>query len=249
MRQLLFALALFGPLAACARGEEAPPASGLDRAAVEEIVRSYILENPEIIEEAVVELQRRALERQQQTRREAIDANADAIFGDARDPVVGPDDAKVTVVEFLDYRCPFCTRTNEWVQATLAAHPDDVRFIFKEFAVPIAGEESVRAARAALAVWRIAPQSYAGFHDDLITARGPLPLERILDIAAENGVDAEALSSEMQSEEIGRQIEDVRTLARRIGVTGTPFFIIGDEIVPEADMAALERTLAAALAE
>lgn len=249
MRRVLTALALTFALAACGQADDdGAPVNANDREAIEGIVRDYILQNPEIIEEALIELQRRAVQRERDAQIAAITANSDLIFGDARDPVAGAsaEDAVVTVVEFFDYRCPYCTVTNDWVQATLAEHGDQVRFVFKEF--PVRGEDSVAAARASLATWRMAPEAYVSFHDGLMTASGPLPLERVEEIASRNGIDVDAMRAEMNATDIAAQLDDVRALARALNITGTPFFIVGDQVIPGADMGGLQRALDAALA-
>lgn len=245
MRSVIAALALSFTLGACSQAETSA-AQEPDREAVEQIVRSYILENPEIIEEALIELQRRARQRELQATINAVSANSTQLFEDERDPFVGAPDAPVTIVEFFDYRCTFCMRANGWIQNVAEQYPDDVRIVFKEF--PIRGAEADEAALASLAVWEIAPDAYLAFHDDLMGASGPLPSQRIDEIAEANGIDVALMRATMESEDIAAHIQDVSNLARNVGITGTPFFIIGDEVIPGADMAAMQRALDNALA-
>ncbi len=240
MRTSLLALAVTLGMTACAPAQE--PAN---RAEIEQIVRDYILQNPEIIEEALIELQRRARQREQDAMMGAVTSSEDQLFGDSRDPSVGAEAPVVTVVEFFDYRCPYCTVANEWIQETLEAHGDQVRFVFKEF--PIRGEQSTNAARASLAVWRIAPDSYEAFHNAVMNASGPLPDDRIDAFAVTAGVDVAAMRAEMESEDITRQLAEVRQLAQSIGITGTPFFIVGDTVIPGADIEGLNRAVTEAL--
>ncbi|MFW6412893.1 MAG: DsbA family protein [Oceanicaulis sp.] len=243
--RVLAALAVSIALAACSGETDASaqgePDGALDRARVEEIVRSYILDNPEIIEEALIELQRRAREQEQDQITGAVTANADRLTGDARNPVAGAENPKVTVVEFFDYRCPYCTVTNEWIQDVLEEHGDEVQVVFKEF--PVRGAQSEEAARAALAVWNLEPEAYLPFHNALITATGPLPSARIDDLAREAGVDPQAMREQMDSDAVTGHLADIRDLATEIGVRGTPFFVVGDQVIPGADMAALQRAL------
>ena len=244
--QILAAFALSAVTAACGQAEETD-GEARSRAQIEEIVRSYILENPEIIEEALIELQARARDRERQAVSDAAMQNAQALAAGDGMPKFGPEPeaAAVTVVEFFDYKCPYCAVTSDWMQGVIADHGDQVRVVLKEF--PVLGPESVEAARAALAVWDIAPEAYLTFHDAMMTASGPLPSERIDALAEEAGVDAAAMRRAMEDESVGERISEVRAMAREIGITGTPFFVIGEEVVPGADVAGLERALERAL--
>ncbi|XBQ15536.1 MAG: DsbA family protein [Oceanicaulis sp.] len=229
-------------LAACSGGDDASAqAEPRDREAIEEIVRAYILENPEIIEEALIELQRRAREREQRATLDAVAANAAALEGDSGTPVAGASDPVVTIVEFFDYRCSFCALTNDWVQQTLASHGDQVRFVFKEW--PVRGEQSLEAARASLAVWQIAPDAYLEFHNALMTANGPLPSARIDELAEQSGVNVADMRAAMDSDAVREELAEVDDLARQIGVRGTPFFVVGDAVIPGADLDALQEAL------
>ncbi|HHI88595.1 MAG TPA: hypothetical protein ENK01_01460, partial [Hellea balneolensis] len=154
-------LLLFG-LPGCAKAQ-----SGVDtanRAEVEQIVKSYILEHPEIIEQALDNLK-------EKRDRESILAVGDEIWHDKRDASYGPKNAKVTMVEFFDYNCSFCKHSSSWVRSVLDAHPKDVRVIFKE--LPILDRRtrtSRKAARAALAAAR--QGKYKEMHFALMGANG-----------------------------------------------------------------------------
>jgi len=233
------ALALAAGLSACGQAEDAPPAqSAPDREAIEEIVRGYILENPEIIEEALVELRVRAQERERRQMAEAVRDNAQALIGDPDAPTIGSPLSPLTIVEFFDYRCSFCHVTNEWLVDVLETHGQDVRVVFKEF--PVLGAQSREAAQASMAVWRTQPDAYLDFHNALMASSGPLPSERIDSIAAEACVVGRAPRAALLDEAIDAHTRGVRALASEIGITGTPFFIIGDQIIPGADIARLQ---------
>lgn len=236
-------------LMACGRGgpEMAQAQAGdFSREEIEQIVHDYLLENPEVIEEALIELQRRARAREQQALFENVAAYQDELAAEPRDPVIGPADAEVTIVEFFDYKCGYCRVSNEWVRETLEDHAGEVRFVFKEF--PVLGPESTEAALAALAVWETQPDAYVDFHNALMASSGPLPPDRINTIARESGVDVEAMRAAMNDEALREHIADTRALAREIGISGTPFFVVGDEVIAGADVSGLERALNDALA-
>lgn len=246
MRHMIAGLFALG-LMACGQGSE--PAAAQDgewsREEIEQVVRSYLLENPELIEEALIELQRRARQREEQALFEGVANASSELFEDPRDPVAGTENPTVTIVEFFDYKCSYCRMTNEWVETTLAEHGSEVRFIFKEF--PVLGPESREAALAALAVWNTEPDLYLPFHHAMMTASGPLPASRIDQIASEAGIDVEQMRAAMDDDALRAHIDDVYALARRIGISGTPFFVVGDDVIAGADISGLERALLEAL--
>lgn len=243
---------LFALVAAAAAliGCQQPPAeaqlSDADREEVRQIVREYILENPEIIEEALIELQVRARERELTNFYSAIEQNAEAIYEDERDPRLGPDSAEIVVVEFMDYKCSYCRVASQWVESARDRYGDRIQFIFKEY--PILGPDSLEAARAALAAQRQGDEVYALFHLSMVSATGPLPGSRIDQLAALAGVDVARMRADMEDPAIMAQINDVRTLGQIMGVTGTPFFIVDGRVIQGANEMALEQALQAALA-
>ena len=229
-------------MASCAQA--APSAS--DKAEIEEIVRAYLLENPEIIREALIELQRKEAEAELARTTDVIAELSDQLFFDPRDYSVGPKDAKVQLVEFFDYNCGFCKRSTDWLQETMAKHPDDVRVVFKEMP-SLTGPTgtSFTAARAALAAQR--QGKYSKFHFALMNERA-LTEKRIMQLADINGLDSDQLARDMEDAAIERQIQDNLDLARQIpALTGTPFFVINDEFVSGAGIAELNAKLKAEL--
>lgn len=215
-------------LPACAQDTPAEP---LTRDQVKEIVAEYIRENPEIVEEALITLTERERAREREAARSAIADNREALVGLSDDPAIGPDDAPVTVVEFFDYRCGFCKRSADFVAGLPAKNDGDVRVVFKEF--PILSPESEAAARAALAAQR--QGRYFDLHMAFMQTNAKLSDADIDRIAGDLGLDVDRLRADMASPEITQKIEETKALAREIGVTGTPAFVIGDELVAGAD--------------
>lgn len=211
------------------------------REEVGEIVRTYILEHPEIIEEALIELQRRAQAREMENVYAAIDRNAAALYGDERDPRFGGAAPEVTIIEFMDYKCSYCRVANQWVTDVNERYGDRVQFIFKEY--PILGPESLEASRAALAALRQGPEVYELFHRSMINASGPLPATRIDQLAALAGIDVAQMRADMEDAAIMAHILDVRSLGQALDVSGTPFFIVDGVVVAGANELALEAAL------
>lgn len=240
MRQLkttLLAASLLA-ISACA---QAGPAGTADRAEIETIVKEYLLKNPEIIREALVELDKR-------TDREALAAVSDALFNDPRDVSIGPKDAKVTIVEFFDYNCGYCKLTSGWIKDAIEKHPKDVRVVFKELPVLEKRTQTSRnAARAALAAAR--QGKYADLHFALMEERG-LSKERVLEIAEKQGLDITKLKADMKEQSIDDMIDNAFTVAGQIpSLTGTPFFVINDDFIPGGNIDALNEMLKAKLEE
>jgi len=214
----MIALTLLGPLAAAA--EE------MDEDRIKSLVYEAIRENPGIIMEAV-----RLLDEQQQ-REQAAAAGAtlstirDQLEQDPNAPVLGNPEGDVTVVEFFDYNCPYCRRAMPQVDA-LIEQDENVRLVYREW--PILGEGSVFAARAALAARK--QGKYEVFHEAMMGMNGRAEEASVIRIAGEVGLDIEQLRQDMQAPEVDEHIATSMELTRALGFTGTPSFVIGDELI------------------
>jgi protein-disulfide isomerase len=225
--------------------QAADPAQGLSREATEEIIRDYILKHPEIIEQALQTLEERQRQAEKQQFMKALTAHRDDLLSDPRSPVGGNPQGSVTVVEFFDYRCPHCKRAAPDVKK-LAQDDPDVRIVYKQ--LPMLGPDSELAARAALAAH--AQGKYAALHDALMASSGSLTLPAILRLAGRAGLDAAQLQADIEKPEIRATIERDLSLAEAIGITGTPSFVIGSELVPgKVSLATLKALVAEARAK
>lgn len=223
--------------ASCA---EAGPQSTLSKAEIEDIVKEYLLENPEVIRDAIIKLQEKEAEAEQASYRESIVSAKDALENDPRDPAIGPKDAKVTIVEFFDYNCGFCKRATPWVEEAVETYGDDIRVVFKE--LPILDQRtntSRLASRAALAAQR--QGKYAEMHFALMSQQR-LSGEIIRETAEEIGLDMRKYEADLADATIEQHINDTLQLADRLpALTGTPFFVIDDEYISGADTGRLEQ--------
>jgi protein-disulfide isomerase len=209
---------------------------------VEDIVRRTLLDNPRIILEAIEALKKEQEVADRARQKSAVKDKRAELERDADDPVAGNPEGDVTVVEFFDYRCPYC----KVVAGRLmdAAKADGkVRIVFKE--LPILGPESVFAARAALAARK--QGKYLEFHMALMQAKERLGDEATLRIAGQVGLDLARLKRDMAEAEITRTIDKVTELAEALGISGTPAFVVGEALVPGAiDRAGLDKLVAEA---
>lgn len=212
-----------------------------ERTAFHEAIRGYLLENPEVILEAVNVLEQRQAEEAARADFDLVANNKDAIFDDPRSWVGGNPDGDVTLVEFLDYRCSFCRRAMPEV-ASLLESDGNIRLIIKEF--PILGDASVIMSRFALATRSVeGPDAYKDVHDALMglnTDPSDVTLRRL---AEGLGLDGDKILAEMDSPEIDAELQDNYALAQALNIQGTPSFVLGDELLrgflPAAEMAQL----------
>jgi protein-disulfide isomerase len=201
-------------------------APALPREAIEQVIREYLLSHPEVIVESLRQAEQRKREAAQAQARAAVQAHRQELLQNPDSPVGGNPAGDVTVVEFFDYRCPYCRRMVPVVKALLA-EDRGVRLVYKEF--PILGEDSVLAARAALAAHR--QGKYAEAHDRLMAEPEPLTRAAIVATLAKIGLDGERLRTDMDAPEIVTLIGREFALARALGIEGTPAFVVGGELV------------------
>jgi protein-disulfide isomerase len=196
------------------------------REAIEEVIREYLLNHPELIIESIRRAQQREREAARAQGQAAILAHRQALSHDPDSPVGGNPAGDVTVVEFFDYRCPHCRRMAPVIKTLLTEDPR-VRLVYKE--LPILGEESVLAARAALAARR--QGRYAEAHDRLMAETGPLTKASVVQTLAAIGLDPERLRADMDAPEVATLIGRELALAQALGIHGTPAFVVGGELV------------------
>ena len=194
--------------------------------AIRQIIRDYLLEQPELLIEVQQALQAKRDAAAAAEAQHAIQRYRDEIFGDPEAPVAGNTEGAIALVEFFDYRCGYCRRVKPTLE-TLLAENDDLRLVFKEF--PILGPESTLAARAALA--SRAQGLYEPFHWALLGTDGPFDLDHILEVARSVGLDDERLARDMEDPAIDTLIDRNAVLANLLGIRGTPAFVVGDRMI------------------
>lgn len=192
-------------------------------------IAQYLKDHPGDVMAALQTAQAQA---EQQKQAEAIQALADRkaeIFNNPADPVLGNPDGDVTVVEFFDYRCPYCKRVSDAL-VTLVQGDPQVRVVYKE--LPILGPESLVAAKVALAAHR--QGKYHEVHAALMAHKGSFEKAALLEVAANAGADEARISADMEDPAILGQLQAIDTLAAELGITGTPGFLFGNQLVPGA---------------
>ena len=202
-------------------------AGKIDQAEIKELVLEAILENPEVVLEAIQLLDQREKARQAAEAAAAVAENRSFLENDPNAPFIGNPEGDVVVVEFFDYNCPYCRRAKPELEGLLAQDPN-VKIVFREW--PILGEGSVFAARAALASQK--QGKYEEFHWAMMGASGRIGEETVIEIATEVGLDVTQLRADMSDPAIDEHIEASMATSQSLGFTGTPSFMIGNSLVP-----------------
>lgn len=224
LRPALLVAALCLPLGSALAAE--PPLTPAQEQAMRELVRQTLIDNPEILAEAMQALQTKRAAAAAAEQSAAIrDNQAEMVRAD--DPFLGPKAAKVSVVEFFDYNCGYCRAAFPDLQATLKAHPD-ARIVIKD--LPVLGPESVAVSRLALAARK--QGKYAEYHTALMATRARLDEATALNVAKELKLDVEKLKKDSQAKEVEDTIARNHALAEALGINGTPSFVIGETLIP-----------------
>jgi protein-disulfide isomerase len=189
-----------------------------------EIVRRYLLENPEVLVEVSAELEKRRKEEQEGNQAQVLVDEKKSIFRSPHDFVLGNPDGDITLVEYFDYNCGWCKRALTEVNK-LISEDKRVRVVMKEF--PIFGEDSTFAAKAALA--SIKQNKYWEFHTAMMQAR-KVTTSNTLEIAKNVGIDVKALEEEMKNPVYDQAIEENSRVAQALGMQGTPGFIVDSKV-------------------
>jgi protein-disulfide isomerase len=227
---------LLGPLALAALVLPLPAAAldltamtDAEREAFRAEVRAYLLDNPEVLTEAISVLDSRETQQQIEADRSLVAENLEAILGDGHSWVGGNPEGDVTVVEFMDYRCGYCRRADPEVRA-LVEGDGGIRFVLKEF--PILGPESELASRFAIAVQQLhGPEAYKDVHDALMAIETTIEEGSLSRLAEGLALDPEPILDRMQDPEVTAVIEANYALAQTLGISGTPTFVMGGQMV------------------
>ena len=214
------------------------PTQGVSDTAIERYIRTH----PEVIEQSLqaLEVKREAELRERQ--KSALATKQDELLHDPASPVSGNLKGEITLIEFYDYRCGYCKRAASAV-TELQKVDSRVRVVYKDF--PILGEPSELAAKAALASQ--AQGKHQVFHDALLASHTDMTKDEILKIAVSVGLNAKRLEADMADPKWQAVIDKNRALAQELGISGTPGFIVGNELVPGAlDLNGLKELIARA---
>ncbi len=206
-----------------------PEIGQLDDSAFGARVRNYLMANPEVIFEAAAVMEQRQQDMQSANDGDLIEQHSEALFDDGYSWVGGNLDGDVTIVEFMDYRCGYCRRAFPEVEELIASD-GNIRIIIKEF--PILGEQSTIAAQFAIAAQqKLGDDAYKALHDAMMTYKGDMAVPALTRLAEALELDAAAIVDHMDSDEVAKVIDDNRALGQAMQISGTPSFIMHDQVV------------------
>ncbi|MFA6021072.1 MAG: DsbA family protein [Rhodospirillales bacterium] len=224
MASLLFAALAVSP--ALAAEDKLSPKQIIE---IKKIIRETLMENPEVIADAIQALEEKQRLEAEKESKKAMQERKKDVFDDPNSPVGGNPKGDVTLVEFFDYRCGYCKSVHESVMRVVK-EDGKVKLVYKE--LPVLGAESVYAAKAALAAAK--QKKYVEFQDVMMRHRGAFNEESVMAMAKEVGLDADRLKKDMSAPDITKLLQANMELAETLGIRGTPGFVMGDRIVPGA---------------
>ncbi len=203
--------------------------STAQRQEIEKIIKNYLVTNPEIFLEAQTALEAKMEKEQAEKLKVAIAENAREIYRDPVADIAGNPNGDITVVELFDYKCGDCKRSLHDLNKLVESDPK-VRVVFKE--LPILSKGSEEASRVAIAAGK--QGKYWDVHRAMLESKGAMNEASALAIATKLGLDIEKLKKDMTSPEVETEIKKSEALAKKMGVNGTPHFLVGDRAIPGA---------------
>ena len=229
MKKLLSAISLAtATLALTPAVSQAAPMDAEQQQQVRELIRSTLVENPDILVEAINELRKREVEAQQNAQKAGLDARKAELFDNPADPFIGNGKAKLSLVYFGDYNCGFCKRQDPVLEQMVKAFPD-LKIIYKE--LPVLGESSREAAEMALAAYNMDKSKYHSVHQRLMSkTSGPHDSASIAAALKTEGFDVETVKKNI-TPAIKTQIDNNQRLAAELGIRGTPALVFEDEVL------------------
>jgi protein-disulfide isomerase len=200
-----------------------------DKVMIEKIVKEYLLKNPEIIQEAMVELERRQREEEAKAVKRITADPKSPLYASEHHTVIGNPNGDVTLVEFFDFNCGFCKKGLADVQKLLDTDKN-IRVILKEFPILAPGSRDASVVALALRDQFDADKLWK-FHVNLLNARGTIGRDQALGVAKDMGADLRKLELAMTSPAIQMALEESKLLADALGVNGTPSYVVAEDLI------------------
>jgi protein-disulfide isomerase len=229
LHTLLLTLALAALAVAAPRPAPAADFTADQKKAIEQIVRDYLTNHPDVLIDALQAADDKLKGEAHDKAAKALVDRKKEVFDDPNSPIAGNPKGDVTLVEFFDYRCPYCKQVEPALEK-LVAEDRQLKLVYKEF--PVLGPESDVAAHVALAAKK--QGKYDIFHRAMMAVPGRIDEAAIYKVAASVGLDIDRLKQDVKSADVAAQLKANAALGNELRIDGTPAFIIGDTIVPGA---------------
>lgn len=224
----LAAVLACGPVSA----QPQPAFSPSQRSAIESIVKEYLVRNPEVLQEAIGELEKRQAETQRVAQQAALAESKALLTSSTHGAVVGNPNGDVTLIEFFDYNCGYCKRALSDLRTLIKGDPK-LKVVLRD--LPVLGPDSVEATKVAVAAKRqLSGDRLFEYHARLLESRGRVGAERAFALAKEMGLDVAKLQKDVESSDVAATLAENGLLSEKLSLTGTPAFVIGDEVVSGA---------------
>ncbi len=222
---VILAVVLSGYMAPARAGEF----SSAQKAELGEVIRDYLLKNPEVLQDAMAELEKRQKAEEVAAREKAVAQRSGDLFDSSNGAVIGNPQGKVTLVEFFDYNCGYCKKSLDDVSQLLKTEPE-LRVVLKDF--PVLGAGSLEAAQIAGGVRRqLKGDAFWAFHAKLLSMHGAVGKAQALSVAKDSGVDMDTLAKDAAGADVKSGIQQTMQSADALNLTGTPSFVVGQEVV------------------
>jgi protein-disulfide isomerase len=196
---------------------------------IETILKNYLLSNPEVLRDAIAELEKHEKAAESAARSKVLSDPASPLYASAHQAIIGNPNGKVTIIEFFDYNCGYCKKALADL-AHLMKESSDLKVILRDF--PILSDGSVEAAQVEAGVrLQLKGEKFWDFHQKLLSTRGPVGKAQALATAKEAGVDMDKLDKDIAAPSVKAGIEEAGDLGKALALSGTPSYVIGDEVV------------------
>ncbi|WP_245504049.1 DsbA family protein [Lichenihabitans psoromatis] len=199
------------------------------KAALGPIIRDYLVQNPEVVRDAIAALDKKQKDDEETRRLQAVDTSSSDLFNSPYQATLGNPSGKVTLVEFFDYNCGYCKRALDDTAKLLKSEPE-LKVVLKDF--PVLGPGSVEAAQVAGAVRnQFKGDKFWQYHYKLLSSHGPVGKAQALSVAKDLGADMDQIAKDMDKPEIRAGIQQNMQLADMLSLTGTPSYVVGKDVV------------------
>ncbi|MGA2637284.1 DsbA family protein [Methylocella sp.] len=203
--------------------------SAAQKAEIESILKSYLLKNPEILRDTAAALEEREKQAETAARQQIIADPASPLFDVSNQAVIGNPNGAITLVEFFDYNCGYCKRAISDLARLMKDNPD-LRVVLRD--LPILAPGSVDAAKIAnAATIQFKGQKFWEFHQKLLGSHGPVGKVEAIAAARDFGADVDKLTKDSEQPTVKAAVDQSTELAKNLAITGTPSYVIGDEVV------------------